>query len=101
MCIFFLPFSQLPGIWCIAAAMVFVTVLLPRGEPVFFFFRFSMFPVNPFLMFTELNTESLLYLLFWSGMAVASSFFIVANGPEFVDWPKLVQRFQLPKQLDL
>jgi hypothetical protein len=53
------------------------------------------------IFFLELSTESLLYLLFWSGMAVVSSYFIVANGPEFVDWPRLVRRNQLPKQLEL
>lgn len=69
----------LPGIWCIATTMVFVTLLLPN----------------------ELSTESLLYLLFWSGMAVVSSYFIMANGNEFVDWPKLVGRHQPPIQLEL
>lgn len=52
-------------------------------------------------MIIELSTESLLYLLFWSGMAVVSSYFIVANGNEFVDWPKLVGRHQPPIQLEL
>jgi len=59
-----------PVVLCIAVAMLPMTVLLP----------------------SELTTESLLYLLFWGAMAAVSTSFIIFNGPEYVDWPKLVKR---------
>jgi hypothetical protein len=34
-------------------------------------------------------------------MAAGTLFYILKNGPEFVDWPKLVRRFQLPIPLVL
>jgi len=76
-------YTAAPIIWCIALAMIPMTLLVP----------------------SEITTESLLYLLFWGAMAAASTSFIVRNGPEYVDWPKLVKRnrqfsVHIPKNRD-
>lgn len=39
---------------------------------------------------SEYSTESLLFLLFWGSMVVATSTTIFRHGPEFVDRPRLV-----------
>lgn len=46
----------------------------------------------------EYNTESLLFLMFWGVMMIGTGTFILQNGKEFVDKPKLVQ---LPREIEL
>lgn len=56
-----------PSILLVATAMFVASVIFP----------------------SEYSTESLLYLMFWGGMMVATAYYIFQYGPEFVDKPKL------------
>ena len=72
--------------------MLFVTLLVPSGKSKRNLIGFSIDLIALF-RFAEYTTESLLYLLFWGSMVGVASAAILYNGPEFVDWPKLVSRY--------
>ncbi|PRD23069.1 UNVERIFIED_CONTAM: Sacm1l [Trichonephila clavipes] len=62
-----LKYSALPIILLIAIAMCFLSLIIP----------------------SVLNHETLLFVMFWFGMVVATFIVIMYYGPEFVDYPKL------------
>lgn len=59
---------QFPSILLVAVAMFMACTLLP----------------------SEYSTETLLSLLFWGSMVLATGVIIMRYGPEFVDYPKLI-----------